>query len=179
MENIIYPHDCDEHYNTHYFIFNRQQMNELADASKQIQGVQVSYSMYWIYRIIMPPIGKCCFSLNGLQRSFVNFKVNAVQFHPGLIVQNIQYILLMRLVHVHVNSCNNYTTSGRWDHVSTMYVLCEKKSGGKEVGVVVDLKTRTSCYPSYLNNFWEWLIFSCIIFLKFDRRQQQHTFLFM
>ena len=51
LENRIYPHDCDERFNTHYFIFNRQQMRELADPSKQIQGVQVSYS---IYRITMP-----------------------------------------------------------------------------------------------------------------------------
>lgn len=112
LENKIYPHDCDERFNTHYFIFNRQQMSELADASKQIQGVQVSYSIYRIYQITMPPIGKCCFSLNGLQRSSVNFNVNTVQFHPGLIVQNIQYILLMRSIHVYIN-LRGYIDRGR------------------------------------------------------------------
>ena len=103
LKNRIYPYDCDERYNTHYFIFNRHQMSELADASKQKQGVQVSYSIYRIYRITIPPVGKCCLSLNSLQRSSVNFKLNAVQFHPGLIVQNIQYILLMRSIDVYIN----------------------------------------------------------------------------
>ena len=129
---------------THYFIFNRQQMSELADASKQEQGVQVSYSIYRIYRITIPPVGRCCLSLNSLQHSSVYFKVNAVQFHPGLIVRYLQYILQMRSIHVFYQlerlywprtklKCNNYASSGRWDNVLTVYVFCEK-SGGRGLG---------------------------------------------
>ena len=133
-------------------------MSELADASKQEQGVQVSYSIYRIYQITIPPVGRCCLSPNGLQRSSVNFKVNAVQFHPGLIVQNIQYILLMRSIHVYIN-LRGSIDGGRnscaiiMPHLvdEIMYRPCmyfpKKKSRGKGVGVVVDLKNRTSCYP--------------------------------